>query len=139
VFKIDHITQCKELHDQLSINIENNHLSYKESTQQDIIEVFNTLSLRLENVCMCDKYSVMSDYLIADPTFGCSILPVKLDVEIVVINDSLTAITYPYTQRTFVYNSENEKAAPFSMPRVFFNPQDKEKQFNRIQTIINFS
>lgn len=136
VFKIDYTTQYTELHDQLSVNIGNNFISCTQPGSE-VSEIFNTLSLRLEKVCLCDNYYLMSDYLVASSE--CFIHSLKLEAEIVAINKSLTAVTYHYGQKTLIYSSDNEKSCPVSIPRVEFNPQDKEKQFNRIQTIVNFS
>lgn len=136
VFRIDYTTQFTELHDSLSLSVNTNFISCSQPVSE-VSEIFNTLSLRLEQVCPCDSYFLMSDCLVSSP--GCFVYPIKLDAEIVIISKDLTAITYPYTKKTLIYNSDNEKSYPVSIPKVEFSPQDKEKQFNRIQTIVNFS
>lgn len=147
-FKLKYVSPTLYLNNKCTIDITSNQLSIKDSEDifylMEISRVLESMRIVIELHCTNNKckhnYYIASTFLkyIIDSEIGISIANFLLDIEcynlsnFFIQNDLIKNISW-------VYSTNNSLTEPISIPILKINPSNKNKIFNKIKTIINFS
>lgn len=150
VFKLEYTSPYISINKKCKVNIISSELSSNDGDGL-VKEVWTKYSPRIELTCK-HKECKHNFYVLSSPMIFWSNDPneydpkmwgfcnVHTDVECFNLNKKLWVALDEFRSKTYVYKTDgNFLDPPFTMPLMSVVPENKEKVFNRIKTIINFS
>jgi len=129
-----------------TIHLDDNRFSYyynSSPTTCNGMEIINTfIGMKPCIELLCDNqeckmhYTVQSDSLQIDP--NTYVRPISPWLESFLLNDWYVCNLQDLTE-TFIYSHSHPNTSAIQCPRLHFEDYSREKLFNRISTIVNFS
>ena len=140
IFKIDYTSATQDVHIGCKINCISNEIT----TEYDmpLTEIFSMISLRAELHCYnkkCNTYYYWSKPIYTNnfDDRWMVLTPLCIDTECFSIPPRFWIQNDLIRQETLIYDI-NKSDYPLKLPIIDLSSVDKDKWFNRIQTIINF-